>query len=112
MKMSRFLVAAAVSGIIAGAGQTYFQTLHAADGDTPAAAPADADKHGCKGANSCAGKGGCKSDSNACKGQNSCKGKGGCATAVHDCKGQNACKGQGKGADNACAGKGGCKTSH
>ena len=40
----------------------------------------DTDKHGCKGANSCKGKGGCKTGDNGCKGKNSCKGKGGCAT--------------------------------
>jgi len=40
----------------------------------------DKDKHGCKGANSCKGKGGCKTGDNGCKGKNSCKGKGGCAT--------------------------------
>jgi hypothetical protein len=38
------------------------------------------EKHGCKGLNSCKGKGGCKSSDNGCKGKNSCKGKGGCAT--------------------------------
>ena len=40
----------------------------------------DADKHGCKGQNTCKGNGGCKSGDNGCKGKNSCKGKGGCAT--------------------------------
>ena len=30
----------------------------------------------CNGANSCKGKGACKTASNACKGQNACKGKG------------------------------------
>ena len=39
-----------------------------------------ADKHVCKGQNSCKGKGGCKTGDNGCKGKNSCKGKGGCAT--------------------------------
>ena len=38
------------------------------------------EKHGCKGENSCKGKGGCKTGDNGCKGKNSCKGKGGCAT--------------------------------
>ena len=42
--------------------------------------PADkADKHTCKGHNSCKGKGGCKTGDNGCAGKNSCKGKGGCA---------------------------------
>jgi hypothetical protein len=39
-----------------------------------------ADKHACKGQNSCKGSGGCKTGDNGCKGKNSCKGKGGCAT--------------------------------
>jgi hypothetical protein len=39
-----------------------------------------AEKHACKGQNSCKGKGGCKAGDNGCKGKNSCKGKGGCAT--------------------------------
>lgn len=38
------------------------------------------DKHGCKGQNSCKGKGGCRTSDNGCKSKNSCKGKGGCAT--------------------------------
>ena len=38
-----------------------------------------AEKHVCKGHNSCKGKGGCKSGDNSCAGKNSCKGKGGCA---------------------------------
>lgn len=44
---------------------------------TPAAG-AVADKHDCKGLNSCKGKGGCHSSDNGCVGKNSCKGKGGC----------------------------------
>jgi hypothetical protein len=44
---------------------------------TPAASAA-ADKHDCKGLNSCKGKGGCHSSDNGCVGKNSCKGKGGC----------------------------------
>jgi len=38
-----------------------------------------ADKHDCKGQNSCKGNGGCKTGDNGCAGKNSCKGKGGCA---------------------------------
>jgi hypothetical protein len=41
---------------------------------------ADAEKHACKGKNSCKGNGGCSAGDNGCKGKNSCKGKGGCAT--------------------------------
>jgi hypothetical protein len=76
--------------------------------------PSDkAEKHVCKGHNSCKGKGGCASGDNGCAGQNSCKGKGGCASAEakHSCKGQNSCKGMGgcKSGDNGCAGKNSCK---
>ena len=42
-----------------------------------------AEKHICKGHNSCKGKGGCKSGDNGCAGKNSCKGKGGCAVPPH-----------------------------
>ena len=42
----------------------------------PAAA---AEKHDCKGKNTCAGKGGCKTGDKGCAGKNSCAGKGGCA---------------------------------
>jgi hypothetical protein len=106
MKLSKLLVAAAVTGILAGAGQSYFQMIVADD-------PADTntDKHDCKGLNSCKGKGGCKAGDNGCKTKNSCKGKGGCATDKHDCAGKNACKGKGKGGQNDCKGKGGCKTA-
>ena len=87
MKLSKLLVAAAVSGILAGAGQSYFQLVTADD-------PADTN-----------------TGDNGCKTKNSCKGKGGCATDKHDCAGKNACKGKGKGGQNDCKGKGGCKTA-
>jgi hypothetical protein len=107
MKLSKLLVAAAVSGILAGAGQAYFQVATGEDapGDT------NTDHHDCKGLNSCKGKGACKTGDNGCKMKNSCKGKGGCATDHHDCGGKNACKGKGKGGKNDCKGKGGCKTA-
>jgi hypothetical protein len=99
-------------GVIAGSQLQ--GSVFAAD----AAAPAPAEKHACKGLNSCHGKGGCKAGDGGCAGKNSCKGKGGCATAKHDCKGHNECKSQGgcKSGDagcagkNSCKGKGGCKT--
>ena len=61
-----------------------------------------AEKHACKGLNSCKGQG--------ADGKNSCKGKGSCASkgSKHDCAGKNACKGQGQGGKNDCKGKGGC----
>ena len=61
-----------------------------------------ADKHACKGLNSCKGQG--------AGGKNECKGKGGCASKAyeHSCAGKNACKGQGAGGKNECKGKGTC----
>lgn len=68
-----------------------------------------AEKHVCRGLNTCKGKGGCGET----KGANECAGQGACATvehhdcgSVHDCKGQSGC-GQTAGV-NACKGQGGC----
>jgi len=68
-----------------------------------------AEKHVCRGLNTCKGKGGC----GATKGTNDCAGQGGCATVAHhscgsqhDCKGQSGC-GETAGI-NSCKGKGGC----
>ena len=101
MNMTNSLLAAAVSGILAGAaacgGQTPEPAAPAAeapaapvaDATTPAPAddriPADNDsgtasKHACKGLNDCKGRGGCKTDLNTCRGKNECKGRGGCKT--------------------------------
>ena len=91
--LNRLVLAAAVTGLFAGASMN---KLSAADAtDNTSTEKADAAKHACKGMNACKGQGGCKSDKNSCKAQNACKGQGGCATSKHDCKGQNACKGQG-----------------
>ncbi|MEP7014104.1 MAG: hypothetical protein ABI925_01555 [Verrucomicrobiota bacterium] len=72
---------------IAGLMSSFAVTTHAVQSSSKAGVSiemgkkkSDADKHACKGMNSCKGKGGCKTDANSCKGQNSCKGKGGCAT--------------------------------
>jgi hypothetical protein len=74
---------------------------------------AAAEKHICKGHNTCKGLGSCKTDKHDCAGKNDCKGQGGCASAEakHACKGQNACKGLGgcKTEKNDCAGKNDCK---
>lgn len=64
------------------------------------------DPHGCRGLNTCKGKG--KGGDNACAGQ------GQCATAeAHSCHGDNACKGQGgcgeHPGENACKGQGACQ---
>jgi hypothetical protein len=77
--------------------------------------PADkAEKQGCRGHNSCKGKGGCGSGDNGCAGKNSCQGKGGCAPSAEvrkAAKGKNSCKGMGgcKSGDNGCAGKNSCQ---
>ena len=69
MNRRKFLMGAAVTGIVAGS------SLLLADDPKPKKAA----KHDCKGKNDCKGKGGCKANGD-CKGKNDCKGKGGCAT--------------------------------
>jgi hypothetical protein len=69
---------ATIMGAVA-AGLTMGTTLHAAGkGDDKA------EKHVCKGRNTCKGQGGCKTGDNGCAGKNSCKGKGGCAVPVKE----------------------------
>jgi hypothetical protein len=73
--MTSILIAAAVSGIVAGAepkSQMRASELGVSN------AQMLGDKHNCKGQNACKGQGGCKTDKHACKGQNACKGQGGC----------------------------------
>jgi hypothetical protein len=81
--MKSTLMAAAISGMVIGAGAL----AHAAPLNHGATSASDngaqqlddaAGKHSCKGKNACKGQGGCKSDKHACKGQNACKGQGGC----------------------------------
>jgi hypothetical protein len=72
--MTSILMAAAVSGIVAGAepkGQMRASEWSVSNVEM-------LDKHNCKGQNACKGQGGCKTDKHACKGQNACKGQGGC----------------------------------
>ncbi|MHC4879689.1 MAG: hypothetical protein ACYTGL_24820 [Planctomycetota bacterium] len=69
------------------------------------ASAAQADKHVCRGLNTCKGMG--------AGGENDCAGMGACATAAaHECATHNECKGQGgcgeKPGENACKGMGGC----
>lgn len=65
------------------------------DKPTPVEKPANAatvektDKVHCAGINSCAGKGGCKSESNACAGKNGCGGQGWVEATEDDCKAKN-----------------------
>ncbi|HVT05310.1 MAG TPA: hypothetical protein VHL58_18250 [Thermoanaerobaculia bacterium] len=121
--ISRFLIlGSAVAGLTTGSSLLANQPAKdvAMSGSKPVAVSTAkkstkkvADKHVCKGLNSCKGKGGCKTGDKGCAAKNSCKGKGGCAAkaAKHACKGQNACKGLGgcKPGDHACAGKNSCK---
>ena len=102
MNMTNSLLAAAVTGILAGAAACGGQpnaAPAAPDAEAPAAPVADAttpepvndripadndsstpSKHACKGLNDCKGRGGCKTDLNTCRGKNECKGRGGCKT--------------------------------
>jgi hypothetical protein len=80
-RITTTLAAAAMTGLIAGAGVSLVGgcsngTAGANAGDK-AIAP-----HDCKGLNACKGQGGCKTGNNGCKGQNSCKGQGGCKVAA------------------------------
>ena len=80
--MTSILMAAAISGIVAGAeGSQNAELSFQEDVSHDARALADTSKgskHACKGKNACKGQGGCKTDKHACKGKNACKGQGGC----------------------------------
>jgi gas vesicle protein len=69
MNRRKFLMGAAISGIVAGS------TVLLADDKKEKAA-----KHDCKGKNECKGQGGCKASAAGCAGKNECKGQGGCST--------------------------------
>ncbi len=91
------LAAAALTGLLAGsASRAMASTVPARAGDSSSVRAklltgshqavglddtSKDDKHSCKGANACQGKGGCKTGDNGCKGKNTCKGKGGCKTS-------------------------------
>jgi hypothetical protein len=81
-RIARTFAAAAMSGLVAGAGVMVMGCQH----DDSARAGVQSDRvpaaHDCKGQNSCKGQGGCKTGNNGCKGQNSCKGQGGCKVAA------------------------------
>jgi hypothetical protein len=82
MKSKTIIAGAAVAGLISGsfAVQAHAANVSGKAGVSLQQMGSKADKHACKGMNSCKGKGGCKTSDNGCKGKNSCKGKGGCAT--------------------------------
>lgn len=68
-----YLVAAAVSGMIAAAGCTSTQTA------------GDASLGQCHGINACKGEGDCGGKNHGCAGKNSCKGKGWKKMSQEDC---------------------------
>jgi hypothetical protein len=91
MQWTNTLLAAAATGIVAGATGCNKDAARsdsqpqasasamATGGSSVASSPA---KHACKGQNACKGQGGCKdSEKHACKGENACKGQGGCKGA-------------------------------
>ncbi|MDQ1473360.1 MAG: hypothetical protein QOJ99_4840 [Bryobacterales bacterium] len=90
MKITKSSIAltAAFAGLLSGTASRVSAAPSSSDGSAKIgvagqladSVEAKKEKHGCKGMNSCKGKGGCKSGDNGCKGKNSCKGKGGCAT--------------------------------
>jgi hypothetical protein len=79
-RITTTLAAAAMTGLVAGAGVTLV------GGCSNSAGTSAGDKvvapHDCKGQNACKGQGGCKTGNQGCKGQNSCKGQGGCKVAA------------------------------
>jgi hypothetical protein len=96
MNFTQTMMAAAVSGILSGVSGCASEPPPPAESPASAAAPTEAapadaapagaapapeaEKHACKGQNTCAGRGGCKTDKHDCKGKNECKGQGGCKT--------------------------------
>jgi hypothetical protein len=77
MKPSRYLLSAAIAGIVAGGA---------------AAKVMASDSSGATSADQSNGK----SNGKKIKCYNTCTGKGACKTAKHACKGQNGCEGEGK----------------
>lgn len=97
------LTSAALGGMVAGAALGCSSETPAPDA-TAGAEPAE--KHLCRGLNTCKGKG--------AGGDNECAGQGTCATVAHQsCGGKNACKGLGGCGEsvgaNECKGQGGCE---
>jgi len=80
-RITTTLAAAAMTGLVAGAGISVVGCQSSTAAGTNAGDKAIA-PHDCKGQNSCKGQGGCKAGNNGCKGTNSCKGQGGCKVAA------------------------------
>jgi len=84
--ISHNLLMAAVAGSLLGAAGHAYASESSGGAVMPVRTSAKdgadkADKHACKGQNSCKAQGGCKTDKHACKAQNACKGQGGCKGA-------------------------------
>jgi hypothetical protein len=92
MNMNPRLLAAAVTGLLLGAGCS---TSAKPDSVIPGPTTAGAEDHPCSAANDCKGEGENAQADHSCKGLNECKGQGGCHSDNHSCKGLNDCKGQG-----------------
>jgi hypothetical protein len=106
-RMFHKLTAAAIGGIVAGAGATALgQTAKKKEEPKLKVDPALllTEPNTCRGLNTCKGEG---------KGQHTCAGQGACAeVAAHSCAGENECKGQGGcggyPGQNTCKGLGHC----
>jgi hypothetical protein len=99
------LMAAALGGLLAGAGVTFAQKKKKPKKKDVKKPMFLQEPHVCRGLNTCKGKG--KGGKNACRGQSACH-----TAPEHTCKGDNACAGLGgcgaKPGMNACKGKGEC----
>ncbi|MBX3412105.1 MAG: hypothetical protein KF708_05250 [Pirellulales bacterium] len=108
-KLSMAAFGGLMAGTMVGCGAKTEKVTPEAESDaTPVADSAGdtvAEKHVCRGLNSCQGKG--VSGDNACAGQGTCA-----TTASHSCHAENECKGLGgcgeSVAANECKGKGEC----
>ena len=82
MTFQHTLIAAAVSGILAGAGVVGCGGAAKPAAEGTSSSTSAMAKHDCAGKNDCKGQGGCKGDGSKhdCKGKNDCKGQGGCKT--------------------------------
>ena len=81
-RITSTLAAAAMTGLVAGAGISVVGCSTSSPSAGTAAGDKAAAPHDCKGQNACKGQGGCKTGNNGCKGTNSCKGQGGCKVAA------------------------------
>ena len=94
MRKSNLLAAAAIAGMLSGAGvqQARCDSTNSTSSVTNTAAgkvapvKKEPKVQDCGGSNDCKGLGGCKSGDHGCKFKNTCKGKGGCSITKDDIK--------------------------